>query len=144
VALREQWPGAVSFGALLARAAALLGRDPSSEDAAALQDVLLEAFGMRMVELTAENWRCTTAVSERPRASRMVRHDAALNDVLVALNHRRVRVEDDDARQLLVLCDGEHAVDALLAALAAQKLGVDREVLLARLQMLAQLALFEA
>jgi hypothetical protein len=35
-------------------------------------------------------------------------------------------------------------VDALLAALAAQKLGVDREVLLARLQMLAQLALFEA
>ena len=99
---------------------------------------------MRMVELTAENWRCTTAVSERPRASRMVRHDAAANDVLVALNHRRVRIEDDDARQLLTLCDGEHTVDTLLAALAARKLGLDREVLLERLQMLAQLALFEA
>jgi SAM-dependent methyltransferase len=144
VALREQWPGAVTFGALLARAAALLGRDPSSDDAEALHDVLLEAFGMRMVELTAENWRCTTAVSERPRASRMVRHDAAVNDVLVALNHRRVRVEDDDARQLLVLCDGEHAVDALLAALAARRLVLDREVLLERLHVLAQLALFEA
>ena len=144
MALREQWPGAVAFGSLLARVGALLGRDPSSNDAEALQDVLLEAFGMRMVELTAENWRCTTAVSERPRASRMVRHDAAANDVLVALNHRRVRVEDNDARQLLILCDGEHAVDALLAALAARKLGLDREVLLERLRVLAQLALFEA
>ena len=144
VALREQWPGAVAFGPLLARVGALLNRDPSSDDAEALQDVLLEAFGMRMVELTAENWRCTTAVSERPRASCMVRHDAAANDVLVALNHRRVRVEDDDARQLLTLCDGEHAVDALLAALTARKLGLDREVLLERLRVLAQLALFEA
>ena len=144
VALREQWPGALAFAPLLARVGALLGRNPSSDDAEALQDVLLEAFGMRMVELTAENWRCTTAVSERPRASRMVRHDAAANDVLVALNHRRVRIEDDDARQLLTLCDGEHTVDTLLAALAARKLGLDREVLLERLQMLAQLALFEA
>jgi hypothetical protein len=64
--------------------------------------------------------------------------------VLVALNHRRVRIEDDDARQLLTLCDGEHTVDTLLAALAPRKLGLDCEVLLERLQMMAQLALFEA
>ncbi len=144
VALREQWPRTVAFVPLLARVGALLGRAPSSDDAEALQDVLLEAFGMRMVELTAENWHCATAVSERPRASRMVRHDAAVNDVLVGLNHRRVRVEDDDARQLLVLCDGEHTVDTLLAALASRKHVLDREALLQRLQMLAQLALFEA
>ena len=143
VALREQWPGGVAFSRLLARVGALLGRDPSSDDAEALQDVLLEAFGMRMVELTAENWRCATAVNERPRASYMVRHDAAASDVVVALNHRRVRI-DDGARQLLVLCDGEHTVDALLAALASRKLPLDREVLLKRLQVLAQLALFEA
>ena len=143
MALREQWPSAIAFGPLLARVGTLLGRNPCSDDAEALQDVLPEAFGMRMVELTADNWRCTTTVSEWPRASRMVRHDAAANDVVVALNHRRVRIEDDDARQLLTLCDGEHAVDALLAALATRKLGLDRKVLLERLQMLAQLALFE-
>ena len=144
VALRERWPEAVAFVPLVARVGALLGRDPSSDDAEALQDVLLQAFGMRMVELTAEDWRCTTTVSERPRASDVVRYDVAANGVLVALNHRRVRLEDDDARQLVALCDSAHGLDALLAALVDRKLGLDREVLLQRLQGLAQLAFFEA
>ena len=144
VALREQWPRAVAFSPLLARVGALLGRDPSSDDREALQDVLLQAFGMRMVELTAENWRCTTAVSQRPRASCLVRHDAAADDVVVALNHRRVRIEDDDARELLTLCDGERDIDALLTALEVRNIGLDREGLLNRLQRLAELALFEA
>ena len=144
VTLREQWPKALAFGPLVARVGALLGRDPSSNDAEALQDVLLQAFGMRMVELTAEDWRCTTTVSERPRVSDVVRRDAAANGVLVALNHRRVRLEDNDARQLVALCDGAHDLDALLAALVDRGLGLDREVLLQRLQGLAQLAFFEA
>jgi SAM-dependent methyltransferase len=144
VALREQWPHAVAFAPLLARVGTLRGGEPCSDDAEALQDVLLEAFGMRMVELTAENWGCSTTLSERPRASRIVRHDAAADDVLVALNHRRVRIDDDDVRHLLTLCDGEHTVDELLAALAPRKPGLDRAVLLERLRALAQLALFEA
>jgi len=144
VTLREQWPKALAFGPLVARVGALLGRDPSSNDAEALQEVLLQAFGVRMVELTAEDWRCTTTVSERPRVSDVVRRDAAANGVLVALNHRRVRLEDNDARQLVALCDGAHDLDALLAALVDRGLGLDREVLLQRLQGLAQLAFFEA
>lgn len=54
VALGKRWPDSMSFDDLLGAAVALLGRPPENVDAAALEQIVVGAFGLRMVELLAE------------------------------------------------------------------------------------------
>jgi len=141
--LQERWPEALAFEALLSRACALLGRAPSDSDADAVQEVLLAAFGLRMVELTVERWNCAVQVSKQPCASRLARHDASMGDVLTNLMHRRLRIDEEDARRLVTLCDGTRTREALHAALRAGGSALDRDGIRQRLQGLVKLALLE-
>ena len=143
VALRERWPEPVAFGALLGSACALVGRDARPEDEVALEGILLGAFGLRMVELTAERWRCAAEPGERPCASALARQEADTDDVVTALTHRRVRIDEPLALCLLRLCDGTRDEKQLSDALAAQGYGIDRAPLKQRLAGFATLGLLE-
>ena len=81
-----------------------------ADDAVALEQVLVAAFGLRMVELTAEPWRAVAEPSAQPSASAVARLEAASSDVLTSLVHRRIRLDGPLALNLLRLCDGR-AVD---------------------------------
>ena len=144
IALRERWPESLTFDAVLARAGEMLGRAASAADADAVEQTLMAALGLRMVEITAERWNCAVTPSDRPRASRLARTEASSGDALTTLMHRRVRIAEEDAQQLLTLCDGTRTLDALQAALSARGSTLDRDQIRQRLQGFASLALFEA
>lgn len=143
IALRERWPEPVAFDTLLAAVGHWLGRAPTLDDAGALEEVLCAAFGLRMVELTAEPWNCTLEHGARPRASLLARQEAGSGDVLTTLSHRRVRVDEELARRLLVLCDGSRDAAALLETLRMEGLDLDPGGLQQRVQALAKLCLLE-
>jgi hypothetical protein len=143
VALRERWPEPVAFDTLLAAVGHWLGRAPTGDDARTLDEVLCAAFGLRMVELTAEPWSCTLDHGTRPRASLLARQEASSGDVLTTLSHRRVRVDEELARRLLVLCDGSRDSTALLESLRTEGFDLDSGGLQERLRALEKLCLLE-
>ena len=106
LALRERWPEAMSFNELLAAVARLGYGTVQADDAVALEGILLAAFGLRMVELTAEPWSAVAQPSQHPRASAIARSEAATSDVLTSLLHRRIQLDGPLALSLLRLCDG--------------------------------------
>jgi SAM-dependent methyltransferase len=143
LALRERWPAPVPFDALVASSCALLGRAACTEDANAVESILLGAFGLRMVELTAERWGCTATPGDRPRASALARLDAEASDVVTTLAHRRARIDEALALRLLRLCDGTRDADTLGADLAAAGHSIDRTGVQQRLDGFAKLELLE-
>jgi SAM-dependent methyltransferase len=141
IALLDRWRDQATFDVLLAGACSLLGRAPGGEDAEALEAILLGAFGLRMVELTAERWIYATRVGTRPEASRLARLEAEEGDLVTTLAHRRVCLDDPRLRQLLLLCDGTRDVDALVADLGASGHAVDRVGVEAQVEGFAKLGL---
>jgi SAM-dependent methyltransferase len=141
VTLLGRWREQMTFDQLLSAACALLGGEPRGEDAAALEVILLGAFGLRMVELTAERWIYATRPGPRPEASGLARLEAEEGDVVTTLAHRRVRIEDPLPLRLLRLCDGTRDADALVAALGAAGHTLDRAGVGARLEGFAKLGL---
>jgi hypothetical protein len=143
VALRQRWPEPLSFGTLLAAACELLGRCASAQDADGLESFLLGAFGLRMVELTAERWNCGVTPGDRPRASLLARQEAQAGEVLTTLAHRRARIDEPLALRLLTLCDGTREAETLRADLAREGHLIDRKGVQDRLLGFARLALME-
>jgi SAM-dependent methyltransferase len=144
VALAEHWPQSMSVDALLGAAARLLGREMGEEDAAALEYIIVSAFGLRMVDITTDGWRAVNTPGDHPKASALARLESESDDVLTSLIHRRARVEEPSARQLLRLCDGSRDRRALLAELCQQSPGITDDVLRERIKRLALLGVYEA
>jgi len=143
VTLRERWPEPVPFDALVVSACALLGRAACIEDADALERLLLDAFALRMVELTAERWGCVVMPGDRPRASALARLEAEASDVVTTLAHRRVRIDEPLALRLLRLCDGTRDAHTLAADLISEGHRVDLAGLQQRLEGFGKIALLE-
>jgi SAM-dependent methyltransferase len=141
VTLLDRWRKPSTFDALLEAACARLGRPASEADAEALETILLGAFGLRMVELTAEPWCCAPRATDRPEASALARLEAEDGELVTTLAHRRVRLEDPALRCLLRLCDGTRDAEALGADLEAAGHVLDREAVAARLDGFAKLGL---
>jgi len=127
VTLLERWRAQTTFDALLEAACGLLGRLPHAADAEALEKILLGAFGLRMVELTAERWRYAAHPSDRPEVSALARNEAEDGDLVTTLAHRRAR-----------------GAAALVADLAADGHVLDRTGVQARLEGFARLGLLVA
>jgi Predicted methyltransferase regulatory domain/Methyltransferase domain/PKMT, C-terminal winged helix domain len=95
----SSWPGAIWVRALIPE-------DASEADRVAVCGAVLRCYAANLVQLHAAPPPLTTAVSDRPEASPLARHQARSGQLVTNLRHASVRLEDDLGRQLVVLLDG--------------------------------------
>lgn len=123
--LRERWPRSSSFDDLLLEMQSRAGRDEAgSEDARALSsdlcETILQAYAAGLVELRSHEPRFTLEVSARPRASQLARVQIERGSTVITnLRHDNVQMEDELARRLILLMDGERDHAQLATDLAA-------------------------
>lgn len=117
VALYEAWPRALSFEALQARVAEQLGRGLDSHRDM-LAAGLLQCYLSNMVAFHVEAAQFALQPGPLPRASSLVREQAARGWPIANRRHRVVPLGDAD-RLLLSLLDGQTDRPALAAALAS-------------------------
>jgi SAM-dependent methyltransferase len=103
----ERWPAAVPVRELL----------PTDEDRAALCEALLRAYAANLVQLHVRPPALTTAISERPEASPLARHQARAGTLVTNLRHATVRIEDELGRRLVAQLDGTRDRAMLLGEL---------------------------
>jgi Predicted methyltransferase regulatory domain/Methyltransferase domain len=106
------WPGALWVRDLIPQ-------DAGEADRAAICSALLRCYAGNLVQLHALPPPLTTAVSERPEASPLARHQACSGELVTNLRHAGVRLEDDLGRRLVVLLDGTRDRGRLLQDLRA-------------------------
>ena len=144
VALAEHWPQCISLDALCNAIARLLGRPVQDEDAGLLEHIVVTAFGLRMVDVTSDEWRAISTPGAYPKASDLARMESELGDIVTSLIHRRARVDDSTARRLVQLSDGSRDRQTLVAELYRHDPLITNEVLQQRIKRLALLGLYEA
>ena len=93
-----------------------LGNEISDEDAGAMFGSLLRNAA---IEFTTHPFDCRIEVSERPFASRLVRHQASSGTVTSA-NHRPVGLANLLEQHLVQLLDGTRTLHELVAILSSQ------------------------
>ncbi|MCX6631793.1 MAG: methyltransferase regulatory domain-containing protein, partial [Candidatus Solibacter sp.] len=112
-----------------------------------LREILFALLKAGCVNLHVHDFPCQETVTERPRASRLARYQAASGDNVTSACHIRVQL-DAIARQLVRLLDGSRTHDELACELAgiegAPSLEDVRRHLPSSLDWLARLALLEA
>jgi SAM-dependent methyltransferase len=74
-------------------------------------DALLDHWRAGRVDLHVWDFPCEESVTERPRATRVARYEAARSHQVPSVCHHLVELTADD-RELLLQLDGEHRVDA--------------------------------
>jgi methyltransferase-like protein len=116
VALYEAWPRALSFEALQARVAAQLGGGLDGH-AEVVATGMLQCYLSNMVAFHVEPAQFALQAGPLPRASTLVRQQAARGWPIANRRHRVVPLGDAD-RLLLSLLDGQTDRPALAAALA--------------------------
>ena len=125
VALGRIRPQAITFPDLVQRALSLLGAAAPARGAAldsqveAMTDILFQAFRAGLVQLHREPLRLTTSISNRPQASRYARWQAGQGPLVTNLIHSCVMLEDEVARQFVLLLDGTRDLEQLGADLRA-------------------------
>jgi SAM-dependent methyltransferase len=118
--LGERWPQALRFADLLQDALGRLGPEADEvvrnldEESEALAAGLFRAFAAGHVQLHLHPPPLTTAISERPRASLLARHEAAAGSFLTSLRHIAVVMDDPGIRALLPLLDGSRTMDDIV------------------------------
>ncbi|HEY2413274.1 MAG TPA: class I SAM-dependent methyltransferase [Pirellulaceae bacterium] len=92
VTLFERWPQAVAFHDLLAAVVSRLNLAGDAADATRplLTSFLAQGYVSHLVAVHCEPFRLTTTVTERPRASRLVRVLAASQTTVPNLRHRLI------------------------------------------------------
>jgi SAM-dependent methyltransferase len=153
-ALRElgvQWPQALHFLALLARARSRIGAGSGilganvDEDARVLGGVLVGAYAAGLIELHAHPLPFVRDVSAKPLASPLARWQLRDGTIVTNLRHTSVRMDDQRGRDLLGLLDGTRDHAALLEARAGDGGGDSaRQELERDLARMADLALLMA
>ncbi len=130
-AMGASYPLPVTFQELL----------PNTRGAEELRQMLLALISVGFAECHAYRFPCQHAVSERPRASALARHQAQRSLQIANLAHTLVDM-DEFGRRLILLLDGtrDHAALARELALGPEEIA---ELLPARLQHMAALGLLE-
>jgi len=121
--LGRVWPQALPFSELLQTARAIAQRDASGgeatleEDSNWLSDMMVRLYAANFLELYVQAPAFVTKVSARPVASPMARAQIQEASSVTNLRHTSIEVEDEAARQLLLLLDGTRTQEQLLAEL---------------------------
>jgi methyltransferase-like protein/SAM-dependent methyltransferase len=150
--LGRVWPQALPFSELLNAARALAQRDTSDgeatlqEDSNWLSEMVVRLYAANFLELHTQAPAFVTKVSAQPVASALARAQVEHTSSVSNLRHASVEVEDDAARQLLLLLDGTRNREQLLAELRrrANSGEITAERLEANLDRLGKLALLVA
>jgi methyltransferase-like protein len=150
--LGRVWPQALPFSELLNAARALAQRDTSDgeatlqEDFNWLSEMVVRLYAANFLELHTQAPAFVTKVSAQPVASALARAQVEHTSSVSNLRHAPVEVEDDAARQLLLLLDGTRNREQLLAELRrrANSGEITAERLEANLDRLGKLALLVA
>jgi methyltransferase-like protein len=150
--LGQVWPQALPFSELLPTARALAQRDTSDseatleEDSNWLSDMVVRLYAANFLELYVQAPAFVTKVSARPVSSPLARAQVEQGSSVTNLRHSSVEVEDEAARQLLLLLDGTRTREQLLAELRqrANSGEITVESLEANLDRLGKLALLVA
>jgi SAM-dependent methyltransferase len=136
-ALGETYPLPLSFEEL----------SPYAGDRAALQEILLALVTGGFADFHVYDFPCEDTVTERPRASRLVRYQAARSRYLTSAPHHIVEL-DEVTCQLVPLLDGTRTLKQLAQDLAKLARGATpaqiQETLPGALGWLAQQGLLEA
>jgi len=122
--LGERWPQRLHFSELRRCAAERVRRGPATsepavDDAGAvdLGHFLQRCYAIGFVDLHVSCSPFVTAVSERPRTSRLARLQLQSGPVVCSLRHKTLKIEDSLGRSLIRLCDGTRDRSALLEGL---------------------------
>jgi methyltransferase-like protein/SAM-dependent methyltransferase len=150
--LGRVWPQALPFSELLKVARALAQRDTSDgeatlqEDSNWLSEMVVRLYAANFLELHIQAPAFVTKVSAQPVASALARAQVEHTSSVTNLRHASIEVEDDAARQLLLLLDGTRNREQLLAELRrrANSGEITAERLEANLDRLGKLALLVA
>jgi methyltransferase-like protein/2-polyprenyl-3-methyl-5-hydroxy-6-metoxy-1,4-benzoquinol methylase len=149
--LGRAWPQAVPFSELLRTARALSRRAtstdaPFEEDASWLSDMVLKLYAANFLELQVHAPAYVAKPSPRPVSSALARAQVERGSSVTNLRHSSVEVEDEAARQLLLMLDGTRNRDQLLLELRqrANSGEITAESLETNLERLGRLALLVA
>ena len=150
--LGQVWPQALPFSELLQTARALAQRDTADgeatleDDATWLSDMVVRLYAANFLELYVQAPAFVRKVSARPVASPLARAQVEHGSSVTNLRYSSVEVEDEAARQLLLLLDGTRTREQLLAELRqrANSGEITVESLEANLDRLGKLALLVA
>ena len=121
--LGRVWPRALPFSELLRTARALSRRDsgtdaaPLEEDASWLSDMVMKLYAANFLELHVHPPAFITKPSPRPLSSALARAQVEHASSVTNLRHSSVEVEDEAARQLLLMLDGTRDRERLLLEL---------------------------
>ena len=119
--LSQRWPRACSLDELTEAAGRLLGdegapRELSHADRVNLGHNLVQCLASGLVDALASPDRFTTALTEKPRASRLARFQAGRMKKVTNCCHELIEL-DDAARNVLQYLDGQHDRAALVREL---------------------------
>ena len=150
--LGRVWPQVLPFSKLLETARALSRRDvasgdaPLEEDANWLSDMVMKLYAANFLELHVHTPPFVTEASARPVASALARAQVEHGSTVANLRHASVEVEDEAARQLLLMLDGTRDQELLLLELRqrAKPSEITAESLNVNLRRLGRLALLVA
>jgi SAM-dependent methyltransferase len=152
--LGRVWPQAVPFAELLQTARTLAGRDTAGagapididEDSNWLCDMILRLASASFLDLCVHAPQFVPKASDRPAASPLVLAQLRSGLNITNLRHLAIEVEDETARQLILMLDGTRERKQLLAELRLRsdpdEVRDDRLEL--KLDELAKMALFVA
>jgi hypothetical protein len=151
--LGHVWPQALPFSELLRMARTLSRRDVSEgeatleEDSSWLSAMVMRLYAANFLELYVHQAPAfVTEASARPVASPLARAQVELSSTVTSLRYTSIEVEDEAARQLLLLLDGTRTREQLLAELRprANSGEITAEKLETNLDRLGKLALLVA
>lgn len=148
-ALEEAAPQRLAFGQLAARVQARIGPEAWGRvQPEAFTRLVYGAARAGAVTLHTHAPPLAAVPGERPRASRLARLEVEQGSLVTSLCHDSVALDDEIARELLLLLDGSRSRAQLIDALGDRLSGEDRsgrqETLGRHLDLLAKLALLEA
>ena len=129
LALGEVYPLPLAFEELV----------PYAGGAEPLGQILYEMMIIGFVDLHVFDFPCQESVTERPRAGRLARYQAARAHEVTSVRHINVKL-DDFGRRLVELLDGTRTHEEIAAALG---IGQTPELLTGRLEWLASRGLLE-
>jgi methyltransferase-like protein/ubiquinone/menaquinone biosynthesis C-methylase UbiE len=143
--LTRAWPGTMTFDELLNRARSVSPLVSTADAESTLREVLLKMYMPGLLEFSVAPYRYPVHPTEKPRASRLARHQARNGSRVTNLRHRAVEVDSPIARAILPLLDGTRDIESLhTAAVGLGEGDVLRAEVESGLMRLAELALLEA
>ena len=140
--LSSAWPGTLTFDQLLERARSVTPLLSTADAESMLREVLLRMHSPGLLEFSVAPYRYPVVPTEKPRSSRLARHQLRNGSRVTNLRHRAVEIDDPTGRTILPLLDGTRDASALAIALDGEENAAAKVE--AALRRLAGLSLLEA